>query len=119
MHGRYARPTIWHAKLEVSHPSVFLTLTAVLPHQCINGNGMPELSEDPITQANERPFLTHPLLMNLGLLNCHQPAFDKIFKGTCQPPPETPTGAQLLLPHLAWLVEVDTLLLKLDTATYK
>ena len=37
------------------------------------------------TQANDTPFLTPPLVSELGLLNCHATPFDEIAVGTYQP----------------------------------
>jgi len=51
-------------------------------------------------QANNTPFLTVPLLQELGLLNCDKPPFDTIANGLYQALEGTSPGAQLLLQHL-------------------
>jgi len=52
------------------------------------------------TQANDTPFLTPPLILELGLLNCDEPLFDAIASGQYQPPEGTDPGTHLLLQHL-------------------
>ena len=52
------------------------------------------------TQANDTPFLTAPLIHELGLLNCDDPPFDAIAQGQYQVLEGTNLGAQLLLQHL-------------------
>jgi len=52
------------------------------------------------TQANNIPFLTTPLIQELGLLNCNEPPFDAIANSQYQAPEGTNPGAQLLLQHL-------------------
>jgi len=51
-------------------------------------------------QANNTPFLTMPLIQELGLLNCDKPPFNAIAHGQYQAPEGTNPGAQLLLQHL-------------------
>jgi len=58
------------------------------------------------TQANNTPFLTTPLIEELGLLNCNNVHFNAIAKGTYQPPDGTDLGAQQLLQHLKQPPEV-------------
>ena len=52
------------------------------------------------TQANDTPFLTPPLLNELGLLDCYAPPFDEIAEGIYQPPAGTTPGASSLLSKL-------------------
>jgi len=58
------------------------------------------------TQADNPPFLTTPLIQELGLLNCNEPPFDAITHGHYQAPEGTNPGAQLLLQNLKQLAEV-------------
>jgi len=52
------------------------------------------------TQVNDTPFLTPPLLTDLGLLNCYDPNFDTIATGQYQPPAGIALGTDKLLQHL-------------------
>ncbi len=70
-------------------------------------------------QANDTPFLTEPLLQELGLLNCDDPPFDAITNGQYQAPAGTGPGAQLLLQHLKWPIEVPDCLLELTEEGHK
>jgi len=59
-----------------------------------------------LTQANDIPFLTPPLVEELGLLNCNYEHFDDIANRHYQTPVGTELGAHLLLQHLKWPLEV-------------
>jgi len=71
------------------------------------------------TQANDTPFLTAPLLQELGLLNCDNPPFDAIATGQYQAPEGTGLGAQLLLQHLKRSTEVPDCPLELMEEVHK
>jgi len=58
------------------------------------------------TQANDTPFLTTPLIEELGLLNCNDEQFDAIANGNYQPPVGTDQGEQKLLQQLKHPPEV-------------
>jgi len=52
------------------------------------------------TQVNDTPFLTPPLITDLGLLNCYNPNFNPIAAGQYQPLAGTAPSAAKLLHHL-------------------
>jgi len=71
------------------------------------------------TQANDTPFLTPPLLPELGLLNCDEPPFDAIANGQYCALAGTCLGAQLLLQHLKRPTEVPNCLLELTEEVHR
>jgi len=70
------------------------------------------------TQANDTPFLTSPLVEELGLLNCNDKHFKAIANGQYKPPVGTAQGAQLLLQHLKQPLEVPDCNLMLTKTTH-
>jgi len=70
------------------------------------------------TQVNDTPFLTPPLLTNLGLLNCYNPNFDTIATGQYQPPAGIALSADKLLRHLRRPAEVPDCGLNLTDNTH-
>jgi len=111
-----ARGTGGLAAVTVAHPD------GTLSHYSDKANMEAACLEEArarFTQANDTPFLTEPLLPELGLLNCEDPPFDAIANGQYQAPAGTGPGAQLLLQHLKRPMEVPDCPLELMAEGHK
>jgi len=73
--GRLSAVSVVHPDSTVSHHSDKVSMETA----CLTK------AQARFTQANNTPFLTPPLLTDLGLLHCYDPNFDTIAAGQYQP----------------------------------
>jgi len=86
--------------VSVTHPD------GMISHHLKKTHGSSIEAQARFTQANDTPFLTTPLIEELGLLKCNDKHFDDIANRNYQPPVSTAPGAQQLLLHLKQPPEV-------------